>query len=271
MTNPSNQSFNGGLINSGEISEDAQRNALFSLIKEDHIEEAISYISRSQDASRLVNLLSPEDRRTALFLASQMKASQKSLEMAKMLMDKGANVNHSDSYGQTPLFFAAAEGNLELVSLLIEKGAKVNDEDGFKQTALFYASREGHIEVVKEMIAKGAEVDHLDQIKETPLFYAASRGKRDMCELLVQNGANVNAVDDKKQTAMFFALKSNHLGVVEYLQSAGALKTRDGRINRVETIKPKSIFIRRIRKNRRKHHSRSQLSRNKKEKRKSCG
>lgn len=240
MSQGTNANFNSGLINPGEGSEDSQRSAMFTLIKEERIDEAIAFIGRAHDPAKLVNLVNPDDKRTALFIAAQVKSFQKAVEISKSLLDFGAYVNHCDGYGQTALFFAAAEGNTDLIRLLIERGARLNEEDGFKQTALFYAAREGHLSAVKEMITKGAEVDHLDQIKETPLFYAASKGQKDMCQLLVENGANVNAVDDKKQTAMFFALKSNHIAVVDYLVSVGAIKTKDGRITRIELLKPKS-------------------------------
>lgn len=239
--------YNGMLINPGESSEDSQRTALFALVKEERLDEAMAYINRHPDPIKLINIPNPEDKRTLIFIAAMLKYSQKSLEFSKFLIEKGANVLQVDSYGQTPVFFAAAEGNVELLRLLLEKGVKAEEEDGFKQTALFYAAREGHLEVVKCLVEFGANYDHLDQIKETPLFYAASQGKKDMCELLVSYGANVNAVDDKKQTALFFALKSNHIGVVEYLQSVGAIKTKDGRILKAEILKSKSLLIRRHR------------------------
>lgn len=47
-------------------------------------------------------------------------------EIAKILIQKGANVNLSDSNGWTPLFVAAASGHSKIVQLLIKSGADVN-------------------------------------------------------------------------------------------------------------------------------------------------
>lgn len=53
----------------------------------------------------------------------------------------GANPNHKDSIGQTPLFYAARQGHLEVCKLLVENGCKINHKDIYKQTALVFAKR----------------------------------------------------------------------------------------------------------------------------------
>ena len=45
--------------------------------------------------------------------------------MAKLLLDKGADVNAQDEKGNTPLMAAAAINNAELCRLLLDKGAVV--------------------------------------------------------------------------------------------------------------------------------------------------
>jgi len=47
-------------------------------------------------------------------------------DIAKMLIDNGANVNVKQTAGVTPLHSAAHNGNLELIILLLEHGAEVN-------------------------------------------------------------------------------------------------------------------------------------------------
>jgi len=51
----------------------------------------------------------------------------KTIEMAQLLIEKGADVNYKSSgQGMTPLLFAAMSGNKEMVEFLIAKGADVN-------------------------------------------------------------------------------------------------------------------------------------------------
>jgi ankyrin repeat protein len=45
---------------------------------------------------------------------------------AKLLLEKGAEVDPEDSYGRTPLLLAAENGHEAVVRLLLEKGAKVD-------------------------------------------------------------------------------------------------------------------------------------------------
>lgn len=44
----------------------------------------------------------------------------------KVLLDKGADINYKNSYGETPLFYAIKSNNYEFVKLLLENGADVN-------------------------------------------------------------------------------------------------------------------------------------------------
>ena len=56
------------------------------------------------------------------------------------------------------LLLPAIEGNIEVVKLLIERGADVNAEDTFYQsTPLDWATENGHVEIAKLLIQKGAE------------------------------------------------------------------------------------------------------------------
>jgi ankyrin repeat protein len=55
-------------------------------------------------------------------------------------------LDEADQYGQTPLYYASRDGRLETVKLLVESGADINHTDGLQsQTALFYAAREGKL------------------------------------------------------------------------------------------------------------------------------
>ena len=53
----------------------------------------------------------------------------------------GANPNHKDKVLQTPLFYAAREGKLEVCKLLVEKGVDVDHMDNRKQIALHFAKK----------------------------------------------------------------------------------------------------------------------------------
>ncbi len=78
--------------------------------------------------------------------------------LVKSLLDKGANVNSKSPYGSTPLFFACDRGNLEIAKLLIDRGADVNVEDTFYHAnAISWAAQKKHYEIVTLLLDHGAK------------------------------------------------------------------------------------------------------------------
>jgi ankyrin repeat protein len=84
------------------------------------------------------------------------------VEMVKLLLERGVNPNTpSTAVGYTPLMQAASSANLELVKLLIDAGADLNSEDQQGRTALDEAemythSSEAHRAVVAFLKERGA-------------------------------------------------------------------------------------------------------------------
>ena len=75
------------------------------------------------------------DKQTNLHTAVEMGY----LAMAKLLVQKGANLNAIDSEGKTPLHLAAYDGNLDIVNLLLEHGALKDIKDQKSYTPLVWA------------------------------------------------------------------------------------------------------------------------------------
>jgi ankyrin repeat protein len=60
-------------------------------------------------------------------------------------------------YDRTALSFAADRGQADIVALLLERGANVNATDTFyKATPLVWAAENQHVEVVRMLLARGA-------------------------------------------------------------------------------------------------------------------
>ncbi|RYP54117.1 hypothetical protein DL770_010970 [Monosporascus sp. CRB-9-2] len=79
-----------------------------------------------------------------------MRASNNGhLEVVKLLLDKGPEVDVKDKYGgQTPLSWAARNGHKEIVQLLLDKGAEIDSKSNGGQMPLLWAAEKGHKEVV---------------------------------------------------------------------------------------------------------------------------
>jgi ankyrin repeat protein len=78
-------------------------------------------------------------------------------EMVKMLLEHGANPNLGTMYSaMTPLQEAAMIGNLEVVRLLLAHGAQVNACIGRGHTALYWARKKNHADIVALLQRAGA-------------------------------------------------------------------------------------------------------------------
>lgn len=97
---------------------------------------------------------------TALFFAIQ----RKNVAIVSLLLEKSANICHTDNSGQTPLMCAAAiNGNKEIVALLLTRpNINVNERDSRQHTALFYAVAQSEDkEIVALLLEKSANVDEI--------------------------------------------------------------------------------------------------------------
>ena len=78
---------------------------------------------------------------------------------------------------------------MNLCELFVEKGADINLEDKFGQTCIFYAVRTGHYDIVKFLIKNGANINKIDKKKQTPVSLAVKMNHDKIVDLLVEKGA----------------------------------------------------------------------------------
>ena len=102
------------------------------------------------DAGANVNAVSGDDHLTPLMLIAAQKQVDKraqsvhqgvsSVELARLLIDKGADVNTRSVKGVTPLMVAAAHDNPPLIGVLVQAGADVEAKSANGKTALEIAT-----------------------------------------------------------------------------------------------------------------------------------
>ena len=134
-------------------------------------------------------------------------------------------MNSTDSWGGTPLTWAAQEGHEAVVKLLIDSGADVNAkrrrnrsyrcDHNLEETALTRAVKSGHEGVVQLLLDGGADVNlKLKQLSEkdttacglsflcdkewTAMTLAVELGNEAVVRLLLNGGADVNAKRNEK-------------------------------------------------------------------------
>ena len=77
-------------------------------------------------------------------------------EMARLLIDNGADLEIRNHDGNTPLHWAAGEGQKELVVILIAHGANVNARGKGGWTPLRWAEAHQYTQIARILMAAGA-------------------------------------------------------------------------------------------------------------------
>ncbi|CAH2301792.1 ankyrin repeat and EF-hand domain-containing 1 [Pelobates cultripes] len=130
-------------------------------------------------------------------------------DMCLRLLDKGANPNAvHPATGLTALMEAARNGAVEVIRVILEKGGNVNMIDQKQRAAIHFAARGGYLEVLKLLSAYNADMSIFDKEENTALHHAAIGGFANCCKFLGQRGCNLNWKNRKFQTARDIAKKS---------------------------------------------------------------
>jgi hypothetical protein len=116
------------------------------------------------------------------------------LDVARDLIEAGADVNAKDNNGSTPLFFCALKGHVEVARALIEAGADVNAKKDNGVTPLHMCAYTGHLEVSRALIEKGADVNAKEDDGVTPLYVCSQEGHLEghleVARALIKAGSN---------------------------------------------------------------------------------
>ncbi|KAL6919050.1 hypothetical protein FSST1_003076 [Fusarium sambucinum] len=145
--------------------------------------------------------------------------------VARVLIDKGADINAAGGRYGNALKAATTKGYYEVVELLLEKGADVNTQDGYSyDTALQASSAAGHYEIVELLLEKGADVNAPDGYRYGTAIQAASaEGRYAIVKLLLEKGADINAKGEYRyNTSLEAASIVGHYDIVKLLLEKGA-------------------------------------------------
>ena len=137
-------------------------------------------------------------------------------EIVKGLLDYGADPNEANHAGATALMRATA--NRASVRILIGSGARVDARSERGRTALLIAARRpGSRPVVRDLIRSGANPNAKDVRGVTPLMEAARAGDTQSMRELIKAGARINETRNNGRTALMAAVRSRRQEAVWFL------------------------------------------------------
>lgn len=128
--------------------------------------------------------------------------------------------SRADVNGRTPLHWAALFGHLDVALLLLEKGADVNAQNQGGNTPLHSAVRGGHRDMALLLLARGANLNAASLDRRTPLHEAAEHRRGDMALLLLEQGADPLAKDRRYRTARSIAVFMQHAELAALLKGS---------------------------------------------------
>ncbi|MBP7710152.1 MAG: ankyrin repeat domain-containing protein [Rickettsiales bacterium] len=197
---------------------------------------------------------------TALHIA----AREKKLEIAKILVENGADVNAADNEGWTPLMRASLAGDAEFVNLLLDKGADASAFNSANESAISHATSSDCAACLSAMFEKfnfikAMDSDSLQQQINDSYVVARNHENAESQKVLgdyLDRSAKMaalsnsqNATDPSIAAPSVVVLNNDHLNNAAMPCCATSLKAKRfklnnsglGKIGDVEVVEPISI------------------------------
>ncbi|KAJ3271470.1 hypothetical protein HDV01_006600 [Terramyces sp. JEL0728] len=174
-------------------------------------------------------------------------AIEGTLEIIKLVVDRGADINVIDVYGRTPLHYSCLYGQDEVTlddnsplinaiigghtkcaNILIEKGANIEPVTPNGSIPLSIACQYGHLDIVDLLLSKNVSLlTNLDGLD--PLHIACKEGKDVITKRLIDFKSDIEMKDSfYGWSAVFFAAQEGHLECIRILLDAGCdISTKD--------------------------------------------
>lgn len=134
------------------------------------------------------------------------------IDIAKILIDHGANINLQDHIQDSPYLYAGAQGKTEILTYMLENSEPDQSiVNRFGGNALIPAAEKGHLANVKLLLTDGrVDIDHQNHYGYTALIEAValrdgSKIYQDIVRELLAHGANKELRDNQGKTAEDYA------------------------------------------------------------------
>nr|XP_054751401.1 ankyrin repeat domain-containing protein 6-like [Lytechinus pictus] len=175
-------------------------NSLLLAVKANDVSEIQRLLLFSPICRKLVNYQAPQNHETPIFVASVRGYTG----VVHWLLNRGARVDVTTSWGATALHAAAERGHDSIVKLLVEQKVPLHIQTHYGDTALHLAAYRGHHRVILLLLAAGIDTTITNSKGRTAVDEAELAGhhiisKRLRCERPSRSGENPEG--ERYQTA----------------------------------------------------------------------
>ena len=157
-----------------------------------------------------------------------ISAAYNSPEVAKVLLEAGADPNITGGLYHTALQAACVWGYEDILGSLLEKGAKLDNYGGDFESPLIAACYYGFTEIVKKLVAMGSDINHAGGEYVCALYAACSQEKEDVVELLLKQNVRVDVYGGEYDNSLQAACAIGNTAIAKRLLEAGSDPNRKG-------------------------------------------
>jgi ankyrin repeat protein len=147
-----------------------------------------TFLSRLFDSG--INIDFTDDDGRSLVMHAVL-AEQADSEMINFLVDRGADVNLTDKAQKwTALHFAARDQKVEMVETLIQRGAQIDPKDSFGNTPLWRCvmNTSPNLRIVQTLVRAGANPNSKNNNDVSPLDVARLMDNKEVIEIMSSKG-----------------------------------------------------------------------------------
>jgi len=126
---------------------------------------------------------------TAIHFAVSSSREEGRLAILEALLATGADVDEEANDGSTPLMLAASAGSVETVNFLLTRKANINATDTHGNTALILALKSyagSQREIIQELLSCGSNPLHVNAAGESPQTLTQSDSRKEINQLLTE-------------------------------------------------------------------------------------
>lgn len=176
-----------------------------------------------RDHNAVIDILTLR-KQTPLHLA----AASGQIDVCKLLLELGANIDATDDQGQKPIHVAAQNNFSEVAKLFLQQHPNLvmaTSKDG--NTCAHIAAMQGSVRVIEELMKfdRNGVISARNRLTDsTPLQLAAEGGHADVVKALVRAGASCTDENKSGFTAVHLAAQNGHGPVLEVMRSSNSLR-----------------------------------------------
>ncbi|AQU80905.1 MULTISPECIES: ankyrin repeat domain-containing protein [Planococcus] len=206
-----------GCSQEGESNVEQYSGGLIQAVEDNEVKKVQEIL---QDPSYPLNETNTK-KETPLLIATHSNY----IEIAKLLIDAGADINQQDNIQDSAYLYAGAQGKTEILAYMMEH-AEPNQTivNRYGGNTLIPAAEKGHLDNVKLLLEDGSvNIDHQNNFGYTALIEAValtdgSEIYQQIVQELITFHANKELRDNSGKTALDYAKEKGYTAMVELLE-----------------------------------------------------